>query len=161
MSRPRTPPSGISPALTRTTTRPMLASHSRAASRVRWKVTLSTTVRSRQIWDGHCVSHRTENILAWRAGVDVAESKVNTVNMRYAVDTCAFDFPQANNKTMSYSCQNACVKLSTSLETNIQNPSNSTPYDYCQDETFVPNIDSCASCYAVHPDQVYLSNCEI
>ncbi|CAF9905922.1 MAG: hypothetical protein HETSPECPRED_005993 [Heterodermia speciosa] len=78
--------------------------------------------------------------------------------MRYAVDTCAFDFPQANNKTMSYSCQNACVKLSTSLETNIQNPSNSTPYDYCQDETFVPNIDSCASCYAVHPDQVYLSN---
>ncbi|KAL8794369.1 MAG: hypothetical protein Q9195_003067 [Heterodermia aff. obscurata] len=78
--------------------------------------------------------------------------------MRYAVDTCAFDFPQANNKTMSYSCQNACVKLSASLETNIQNPRNSTPYDYCQDENFVPNIDSCASCYSVHPDQVYLSN---
>ena len=75
------------------------------------------------------------------------------------MDVCAFDFPQANNKTMFNSCQDTCIKLSASLETNIQNPRISTPYDYCQDEDFVPNIDSCASCYSVRPDQVYLSNC--
>ena len=84
-----------------------------------------------------------------------------TVNMRFAIDTCAFDFPQANNQTISNLCQDSCAKLSTSLETNIQNPSNSTPYDYCQNANFVPNIDGCASCYSAHPDQAYLSNCKI
>lgn len=76
------------------------------------------------------------------------------------MDVCAFDFPQGNGQTVSTLCQDSCSKLSTSLETNIQNPSNSTPYDYCHDEDFVPNIDGCASCYSVVPDQVYLSNCE-
>ena len=82
------------------------------------------------------------------------------VNMRYAVDTCVFNFPESNNQTVSATCQD-CSKLSSSLETNIQHPSNSTAYDYCQDPEFVPNIDGCAACYSVHPDQVYLSNCKL
>ena len=80
--------------------------------------------------------------------------------MRYAVDTCVFKFPESNNQTVSATCQD-CTKLSTSLETNIQAPRNSTAYDYCQDPEFVPNIDGCAACYSVHPDQVYLSNCKV
>ena len=83
------------------------------------------------------------------------------VNMRYAVDTCVFKYPEANNQTVSDTCEDSCASLSTSLERNIQYPSNSTAYDYCHDPGFVPNIDGCASCYSVHPDQVYLSNCEL
>ena len=82
------------------------------------------------------------------------------VNMRYAVDTCIFKFPETNNQTVSATCQD-CTKLSASLETNIQDPRNSTAYDYCQDPEFVPNIDGCAACYSVHPDHVYLSNCKV
>lgn len=81
-------------------------------------------------------------------------------NMRYAVDTCMYDYPQSINQTMSKPCQHSCANISKALETNNLQADGSTPYDYCQDPSFESNVGSCASCYSVVPNQVYISNCK-
>lgn len=85
---------------------------------------------------------------------------VNLVNMRYAVGWCSFGFPNANGSSMSSPCSAACAQTSNALKTNILTPNISTPYDYCQDPTFVPSAGQCASCYSQVPNQLYLSNCK-
>lgn len=81
-------------------------------------------------------------------------------NMRYAIDTCVYDYPQFINQTTSKPCQHSCANISKAMETNNLQADGSSPYDYCQDPSFESNVESCASCYSIVPDQVYISNCK-
>ena len=80
--------------------------------------------------------------------------------MRYALDWCLFKLPKGDNETASDQCVTACGRISNALEINLLNATASSTYDYCQDPEFLPNIDSCASCYKTVPNQLYLSNCK-
>lgn len=81
-------------------------------------------------------------------------------NMRYALDWCLFDFPHGDNETASDQCTTACGRISNALEINLLDAAASSTYDYCQDPEFLPNAESCASCYENVPNQLYLSNCK-
>ena len=81
-------------------------------------------------------------------------------NMRYALDWCLFNYPQSKNQTVSNTCSTSCSPISNALETNILTPNASTTYDYCQDPNFLSNVDSCASCYKIIPNHLYMSNCK-
>lgn len=81
-------------------------------------------------------------------------------NMRYAIDTCVYDYPQSINQTTSKPCQHSCANIPKALETNSLEADGSAPYDYCQDPSFEANVEPCASCYSIVPDQIYISNCK-
>ncbi|MCJ1453438.1 hypothetical protein MMC28_003785 [Mycoblastus sanguinarius] len=78
--------------------------------------------------------------------------------MRYTLDWCLYDFPQDAGQTASNQCTSSCAEISNSLETNILQSNASTTYDYCQDPKFLSNVNDCASCYKIIPNQLYLSN---
>lgn len=80
--------------------------------------------------------------------------------MRYAVDWCLFDFLKHENQSAANQCTSSCTKISNALEINILAPNATTTYDYCEDLAFLPNVEGCAACYQVIPDQLYLSNCK-
>ncbi|MCJ1257511.1 hypothetical protein MMC24_005337 [Lignoscripta atroalba] len=79
--------------------------------------------------------------------------------MRYAVDWCVYNFPEPNDQWASNPCGVSCAPLSRSLQTNILAPNRSTPYDYCQDPDFIRRVAVCSNCYALIPNQLYISNC--
>lgn len=80
--------------------------------------------------------------------------------MRYALDWCLFDFPKGDKETAVDLCVTACGRIFNALETNLLNATASSTYDFCQDQNFLPNVGSCASCYKTVPNQLYLSNCK-
>ena len=95
----------------------------------------------------------------WRHGAN-AKFLGLADNMRYALDWCLYNYPESKNQTVSNTCSTSCAPISNALETNILMPNASTTYDYCQDPNFLSNVDGCASCYKIIPNQLYLSNCE-
>ena len=80
--------------------------------------------------------------------------------MRYALDWCLFGYPQGDKEIASAQCTTACGRISSALEISLPNASASSTYDYCQDPEFLPNVGSCASCYKIVPNQLYMSNCK-
>ena len=84
----------------------------------------------------------------------------STVNMRYTVDYCLFKQPTSNASTSLNQCTGPCAGLSESIQINLFTPNTSHTFDYCADRSFKDKAVSCASCYKVIPDQIFLSNCE-
>ena len=81
-------------------------------------------------------------------------------NMRYALDWCLFNYTSLNNQSAANSCSNFCAPISNALKTNLLTPNSSTTYDFCQNADFLNNVEPCASCYKIIPNQLYMSNCE-
>ena len=90
----------------------------------------------------------------------LTEETKNPVNMRYTLDSCTFGFPEASAPNITNPCSASCAQISNALKTNILAPNTATPYDYCQDPTFVPNVGQCAFCYSQISNKLYLSNCK-
>ncbi|MCJ1276317.1 hypothetical protein MMC21_004122 [Puttea exsequens] len=104
-----------------------------------------------------CVSCElsSQTLDSWTAQTDLGWA---LFNMRYALDWCLFGYPGATNRSVFNQCTSTCSKISKALQINILTPHASTTYDYCQDPAFLPNVDKCASCYKVIPNQLLLSN---
>jgi len=147
----------ISPVMIETTMVLSLVRPSRIVLPVKCQARQLTRILYKQTWDGPFVSlHRSiqsiERRLMFLATTD---------NMRYALDWCLFEFHKHENQSAANQCTSSCANISTALEINVLTPNATTTYDYCQDQNFLPNVEACAACYKVIPDQLYLSNCKL
>ncbi|WYZ38823.1 hypothetical protein EsH8_III_000737 [Colletotrichum jinshuiense] len=83
-------------------------------------------------------------------------------NIRYAVDVCIFDFPDAISHINSPCIINsACRPLKSALTAALTTPDASTAYDYCTadgDRFSSSNWWSCVRCLQSSDSQSYLSN---
>ncbi|KAK1717969.1 hypothetical protein BDP67DRAFT_396543 [Colletotrichum lupini] len=83
-------------------------------------------------------------------------------NIRYAVDVCLFDFPDAISHINSPCIINsACRPLKNALATALTTPDANTAYDYCTadgDKFSSSNWWSCVRCLQSSDSQSYLSN---
>lgn len=80
-------------------------------------------------------------------------------NLRYAIDWCVFGYPD-NHDAVSTPCLGSCKPIKDALQANLTDPSSSTAYGYCQDDSFMAGVDLCASCNALVNNQSYPSNCK-
>ncbi|KAK1972817.1 hypothetical protein LY78DRAFT_623373 [Colletotrichum sublineola] len=83
-------------------------------------------------------------------------------NIRYAVDVCIFDFPEAIS-TINSPCiiNSACRPLKNALTAGLTTPDANTVYDYCTadgDRFSSTNWWSCVRCLQSSDSQSYLSN---
>ncbi|KAL0943975.1 uncharacterized protein CTRU02_201862 [Colletotrichum truncatum] len=83
-------------------------------------------------------------------------------NIRYAVDVCLFDFPDAISRINSPCIINsACRPLKSALTAGLTTPDAVTSYDYCtadNDRFSSSNWWSCVRCLQSSDSQSYLSN---
>ncbi|KAK6219810.1 hypothetical protein QIS74_05312 [Colletotrichum tabaci] len=83
-------------------------------------------------------------------------------NIRYTVDVCLFDFPEAiSNINSPCIINSACRPLKNALTTGLTTPDADTAYDYCTadaDRFASPNWWSCVRCLQSSDSQSYLSN---
>ncbi|KAF9881199.1 hypothetical protein CkaCkLH20_01349 [Colletotrichum karsti] len=83
-------------------------------------------------------------------------------NIRYAVDVCLFDFPDAISHINSPCIINsACRPLKNALTAGLTTPDAATSFDYCTadgDKFSSSNWWSCVRCLQSSEDQSYLSN---
>ena len=145
---------------TENTTAPRLEYLSGIAYRASSEARLSSTGMDRRIAVGHCVSTfgSTSNDITNKQNADLKFCLA--VNLRYTLDECLFSRRNTTDPLPAGQCSNSCAQISDSIQTNILTPDQSTAYDYCADPNFLQNAESCASCYRVIPNQIYLSNCE-
>ncbi|KAF0331411.1 exo-alpha-sialidase / neuraminidase [Colletotrichum asianum] len=82
-------------------------------------------------------------------------------NIRYAVDVCLFDFPDAISHINSPCIINsACRPLKSALTSGLTTPDAATSYDYCtaDGDKFSNSWWPCAKCLQSSDSQSYLSN---
>jgi len=86
-----------------------------------------------------------------------------TDNMRYALDECLYSYPKnlSQDPLPWNQCSTPCSPISSALETHLDSPNSSSTFDFCQSGVFLNQVQNCASCYRIIPDQLYLSNCTI
>ncbi|KAI8178090.1 hypothetical protein K4K54_003654, partial [Colletotrichum sp. SAR 10_86] len=80
-------------------------------------------------------------------------------NIRYAVDTCLFNFPDINSPCIISS---ACKPLKTTLASGLDTPNAATSYDFCtaDGDKFSSSWWPCVKCLQSSDSQSYLSNCK-
>jgi hypothetical protein len=87
-----------------------------------------------------------------------------TDNLRYALDSCLFNFANASDAESTVcSTSQACRPLQTALEDGNLIPTNESEYSYCNadDNAFRGTyLASCESCFQNTDDQKYLRNCK-
>ncbi|KAJ0355581.1 hypothetical protein KNSL1_000708 [Colletotrichum chrysophilum] len=78
-------------------------------------------------------------------------------NIRYAVDTCLFNFPDINSPCIISS---ACKPLKTALASGLDTPNAATSYDFCtaDGDKFSSSWWPCVKCLQSSDSQSYLSN---
>lgn len=138
----------------RSTTLPPPVLGSKNAYRASSRARPSSSLRGRQILAGRYV-----RTFSFGTAVQRMTLNVFTVNMRFTVDQCIFNRLNRTTPTSTSRCNAPCATLSSSIQRNLQTPNASCPYDYCSDRTFIQEAQSCASCYRVIPDQIFISNC--
>lgn len=82
-------------------------------------------------------------------------------NLRYAIDWCVYGYPNSNNNNVPPNpCDGSCSSIQDTLKGNMSQPGQNTPYGYCQDGTFMADVDLCSACYSLLPNQSYYANCK-
>ncbi|PGH34910.1 hypothetical protein GX50_02261 [[Emmonsia] crescens] len=80
-------------------------------------------------------------------------------NLRYALSTCIFDFPQAKPDSLSSPCQVTCDPLGPAIKHKLLSPTPDNMLDFCGMGVFDDGvITQCAACYNLTENEKYLSN---
>lgn len=83
-----------------------------------------------------------------------------TDNLRYALSTCVFGFPQEKIST-STPCQVSCEPLRSAIGHNLNTNATLEDLSYCSLSSFqdTVGINRCAACYGRMDGEAYMANC--
>ncbi|OJD25161.1 hypothetical protein ACJ73_03478 [Blastomyces percursus] len=93
---------------------------------------------------------------------DAAIADASADNLRYALSTCAFDFPVENPDSMSSPCRVTCDQLGEAIKFHLLSPTPENMLDFCGMGVFDDGvITQCAACYNLTETEKYLGNCMV
>ncbi|PGH12510.1 hypothetical protein AJ79_04254 [Helicocarpus griseus UAMH5409] len=96
-----------------------------------------------------------------RVGFEDSESDVEwgLYNLRYAVSSCIFGYPEEKLKGYSTPCQVTCELLRPAFGLNLLDPGVRNMYDHCGMGAFDDGvIDQCAFCFNMTESERYIGN---
>ncbi|OJD19895.1 hypothetical protein AJ78_00089 [Emergomyces pasteurianus Ep9510] len=80
-------------------------------------------------------------------------------NLRYALSTCIFDFPEEKPGSLSSPCQVTCEPLRPAIEHKLLSPNPENMLDFCGMGVFDDGvITQCTACYNLTDHERYLAN---